>query len=157
MKFLIVLIIIKIEYIFRLLILLQRRKKYKTRAILGYKTLAEGVVKMDAVLQKSMDLNVELSDTTCKNGRAGFPVAIIRANQITSSPVDQIDNKNNNSVLIAGKIHHLYFALLFITSLFLYSHSLKSSCMNEISLDLSTYFFFFYFFNGNLSIMKMTK
>ncbi|CAH1729134.1 unnamed protein product [Chironomus riparius] len=87
----------------RLLILLQRRKKYKTRAILGYKTLAEGVVKMDAVLQKSMDLNVELSDTTCKNGRPGFPVAIIRANQITSSPVDQIDNKNNNSVLIADR------------------------------------------------------
>jgi len=98
--------------IFRLLILLQRRKKYKTRAILGYKTLAEGVVKMDAVLQKSMDLNVELSDTTCKNGRPGFPVAIIRANQITSSPVDQIDNKNNNSVLIAGKIRHLLYYII---------------------------------------------
>lgn len=103
--------------IFRLLILLQRRKKYKTRAILGYKTLAEGVVKMDAVLQKSMDLNVELSDTTCKNGRPGFPVAIIRANQITSSPVDQIDNKNNNSVLIAGKMTNQLY-LLFMAVLF---------------------------------------
>ena len=115
LKFL--LFLLKKLNIFRLLILLQRRKKYKTRAILGYKTLAEGVVKMDAVLQKSMDLNVELSDTTCKNGRPGFPIAIIRANQITSSPVDQIDNKNNNSVLIAGKIRHLIYLLL-MTPLF---------------------------------------
>jgi hypothetical protein len=56
---------------------------------------------MDAVLQKSMDMTVELTDT-CKGGRPGFPLATIRATQITSSPVDQIDNKNNNSVLIAG-------------------------------------------------------
>lgn len=88
---------------FRLLILLQRRKKYKTRTILGYKTLAEGVIKMDAVLQKSMDMTVELSDAACKTGRPGLPIATIRATQITSSPVDQIDNKNNNSVLIAGE------------------------------------------------------
>lgn len=57
---------------------------------------------MDAVLQKSMDMSVELIDTACKTGRPGFPIATIRATQITSSPVDQIDNKNNNSVLIAG-------------------------------------------------------
>lgn len=86
---------------FRLLILLQRRKKYKTRTILGYKTLAEGVIRMDAVLQKSMDMTVELSDTG-KNGRPGFPIATIRAVQVSSSPVDQ-DNKNNNSVLISGE------------------------------------------------------
>jgi hypothetical protein len=87
------------------LILLQRRKKYKTRTILGYKTLAEGVIKMDAVLQKSMDVTVDLSDAAIKNGRPGFPLATIRATQITSSPVDQIDNKNNNSVLIAGELN----------------------------------------------------
>lgn len=84
----------------RLLILLQRRKKYKTRTILGYKTLAEGVIRMDAVLQKSMDMTVELTDTG-KSGRPGFPIATIRATQVSSSPVDQ-DNKNNNSVLISG-------------------------------------------------------
>jgi phosphofurin acidic cluster sorting protein 2 len=84
------------------LILLQRRKKYKTRTILGYKTLAEGVIRMDAVLQKSMDMTVELSDTS-KSGRPGFPIATIRAMQVSSSPVDQ-DNKNNNSVLISGEI-----------------------------------------------------
>lgn len=88
--------------IFRLLILLQRKKKYKSRTILGYKTLAEGVIRMDAVLQKSMDMTVELGDASIKNGRPGIPIATIRAIQITSSPVDQIDNKNNNSVLIAG-------------------------------------------------------
>lgn len=88
---------------FRLLILLQRKKKYKSRTILGYKTLAEGVIRMDAVLQKSMDMTVDLGDANIKNGRPGIPIATIRAIQITSSPVDQIDNKNNNSVLIAGK------------------------------------------------------
>lgn len=86
--------------VFRLLILLQRRKKYKTRTILGYKTLAEGVIRMDAVLQKSMDMTVELSDTG-KNGRPTFPIATIRCTQVSSCPVDQ-DNKNNNNVLISG-------------------------------------------------------
>jgi hypothetical protein len=68
---------------------------------LGYKTLAEGVIRMDAVLQKSMDMTIDLSDTG-KNGRPGFPIATIRATQVSSSPVDQ-DNKNNNSVLISGE------------------------------------------------------
>lgn len=95
----------------RLLILLQRRKKYKTRTILGYKTLAEGVIRMDAVLQNSrMDMTVELSDTS-KSGRPGFPIATIRATQVSSSPVDQ-DNKNNNSVLISGKVITEWFRLL---------------------------------------------
>lgn len=58
---------------------------------------------MDAVLQKSMDMTVELCDASIKNGRPGISIATIRAIQITSSPVDQIDNKNNNNVLIAGE------------------------------------------------------
>lgn len=57
---------------------------------------------MDAVLQKSMDMSVELSETG-KNGRPSFPIATIRATQVSSSPVDQ-DNKNNNNVLISGNI-----------------------------------------------------
>jgi hypothetical protein len=92
-------------FVSRLLILLQRRKKYKTRTILGYKTLAEGVIRMDAVLQKSMDMTVELTDTG-KSGRPGFPIATIRATQVSSSPVDQ-DNKNNNSVLISGELREI--------------------------------------------------
>lgn len=88
-------------FVCRLLILLQRRKKYKSRTILGYKTLAEGVIRMDAVLQKSMDMTVELV-TSSKNGRPGTTVATLRAERVSSIPVDQ-DNKNNNSVLLTGK------------------------------------------------------
>lgn len=86
----------------RLLILLQKRKKYKSRAILGYKTLAEGVIRMDAVLQKSMDMTVELT-TSGKAGRQGCTVATLRAERVTSIPVDH-DHKNNNSVVLAGMI-----------------------------------------------------
>lgn len=86
---------------FRLLILLQRRKKYKTRTILGYKTLAEGIIRMDAVLQKSMDMTVELI-ASGKAGRQGMTIATIRSERVSSIPVDH-DNKNNNSVLLAGK------------------------------------------------------
>uniref|UniRef100_A0AAG5CTC8 Phosphofurin acidic cluster sorting protein 2 n=1 Tax=Anopheles atroparvus TaxID=41427 RepID=A0AAG5CTC8_ANOAO len=87
----------------RLLILLQRRKKYKTRTILGYKTLAEGVIRMDAVLQKSMDMTVELNGTG-KAGRPGQTIATLRATQVTSIPVDQ-DNKNNNSLLVTDRVN----------------------------------------------------
>lgn len=62
--------------------------------------MAEGIIRMDGVLQKSADMNVELTESA-KNGRTGLPVATLRAIQVTSSPVDQ-DNKNNNSVLISG-------------------------------------------------------
>ncbi|XP_058813904.1 phosphofurin acidic cluster sorting protein 2 isoform X1 [Topomyia yanbarensis] len=87
----------------RLLILLQRRKKYKTRTILGYKTLAEGVIRMDAVLQKSMDMTVELNGSS-KAGRQGLTIATLRATQVTSIPVDQ-DNKNNNSLLVTDRVN----------------------------------------------------
>lgn len=87
----------------RLLILLQRRKKYKTRTILGYKTLAEGVIRMDAVLQKSMDMTVELNGSG-KAGRQGLTIATLRATQVTSIPVDQ-DNKNNNSLLVTDRVN----------------------------------------------------
>lgn len=88
-------------FTYRLQILLQRRKKYKSRTILGYKTLAEGVIRMDAVLQKSMDMTVELT-TNGKSGRPGCTVATLRADRVSSIPVDH-DNKNNNSVVLAGE------------------------------------------------------
>ncbi|XP_059609913.1 phosphofurin acidic cluster sorting protein 2-like isoform X3 [Phlebotomus argentipes] len=87
----------------RLLILLQRRKKYKTRTILGYKTLAEGMIRMDAVLQKSMDMTVELS-ATGKGSRPGVTLATLRAERVSSIPVDH-DNKNNNSVLLTDRVN----------------------------------------------------
>lgn len=87
------------------MILLQRRKKYKSRTILGYKTLAEGVIRMDGILQKSMDINVELLATgKNSNARSGTVIACIRAERVSSIPVDH-DNKNNNNVLLAGKQH----------------------------------------------------
>ncbi|XP_037940891.1 phosphofurin acidic cluster sorting protein 2-like isoform X2 [Teleopsis dalmanni] len=86
----------------RLVILLQRRKKYKSRTILGYKTLAEGIIRMDAVLQKSMDMTVELI-ASGKNGRPGTTVACLRAERVSSIPVDH-DNKNNNSVMLADRV-----------------------------------------------------
>jgi len=90
-------------------ILLQRRKKYKSRTILGYKTLAEGIIRMDAVLQKSMDMIIELT-ASGKNGRPGTVVACLRAERVSSIPVDH-DNKNNNSVLLAGEFEYK-FAIL---------------------------------------------
>lgn len=82
---------------------------------------------MDAVLQKSMDMTVELSETG-KNGRPSFPIATIRATQVSSSPVDQ-DNKNNNSVLISGELLllFLHFSItIFISS---FSESLIWICI----------------------------
>lgn len=83
-----------------MVILLQRRKKYKSRTILGYKTLAEGVIRMDYVLQKSVDMTVELMPSG-KVIRQGHSIATVRANQVSSIPVDA-DNKNNNSIVVAG-------------------------------------------------------
>eukprot|EP00096_Caligus_rogercresseyi_P007581 TRINITY_DN25506_c0_g1_i1.p1 TRINITY_DN25506_c0_g1~~TRINITY_DN25506_c0_g1_i1.p1 ORF type:complete len:179 (+),score=44.94 TRINITY_DN25506_c0_g1_i1:237-773(+) len=44
----------------QLQIMLQRRKRYKNRTILGFKTLAVGVINMSQVLQKQLDLELEL-------------------------------------------------------------------------------------------------
>lgn len=88
---------------------MQRRKKYKSRTILGYKTLAEGIIRMDAVLQKSMDMTVELT-ASGKSGRQGCTVATLRADRVSSIPVDH-DSKNNNNVVLAGSIIPIYYIL----------------------------------------------
>lgn len=71
----------------RLHILLQRRKRYKNRTMLGFKTLAEGVIRMDQVLQKQMDLELELHENSSKDKSAG-PVAKISVLGVSSTPVD---------------------------------------------------------------------
>ncbi|XP_077300386.1 phosphofurin acidic cluster sorting protein KrT95D isoform X2 [Arctopsyche grandis] len=95
----------------RLRILLQRRKKYKNRTILGYKTLAEGIIRMDQVLQRSMDLELELCSES-SGGKAdkgdkdrgvtgpGAPAVIAKlaVHQLSSMPVDH-DTKNNNTLI----------------------------------------------------------
>ncbi|KAM3958117.1 LOW QUALITY PROTEIN: phosphofurin acidic cluster sorting protein KrT95D [Aphomia sociella] len=87
----------------RLQIMLQRRKKYKNRTILGYKTLAEGVIRMDQVLQRSMDMELELTGVGAKVGAtAGQPVARLTITGLASTPVDH-DTKNNNTLLITER------------------------------------------------------
>ncbi|XP_069360830.1 phosphofurin acidic cluster sorting protein 1 isoform X5 [Maniola hyperantus] len=87
----------------RLQIMLQRRKKYKNRTILGYKTLAEGVIRMDQVLQRSMDMELELTSVGGKVGAgAGQPVAKLTITGLASTPVDH-DTKNNNTLLITER------------------------------------------------------
>ncbi|XP_034192595.1 phosphofurin acidic cluster sorting protein KrT95D isoform X1 [Osmia lignaria lignaria] len=74
----------------KLLILLQRRKRYKNRTMLGYKTLAEGVINMAQVLQKQMDLELELvSDKAEKYGGHSVALARVTVIALTSQPVDQ--------------------------------------------------------------------
>ncbi|XP_015440258.1 PREDICTED: phosphofurin acidic cluster sorting protein 2 isoform X2 [Dufourea novaeangliae] len=74
----------------KLLILLQRRKRYKNRTMLGYKTLAEGVINMAQVLQKQMDLELELvSDKAEKYGGHSVALARVSVVALSSQPVDQ--------------------------------------------------------------------
>ncbi|XP_020287388.1 phosphofurin acidic cluster sorting protein 2 isoform X2 [Pseudomyrmex gracilis] len=73
----------------KLLILLQRRKRYKNRTMLGYKTLAEGIINMAQVLQKQMDLELELiSDKAEKYGGHAVPLARVNVVALSSQPVD---------------------------------------------------------------------
>ncbi|XP_011330273.1 phosphofurin acidic cluster sorting protein 2 isoform X2 [Ooceraea biroi] len=73
----------------KLLILLQRRKRYKNRTMLGYKTLAEGVINMARVLQKQMDLELELvSDKAEKYGGHSVALARVSVVALSSQPVD---------------------------------------------------------------------
>ncbi|XP_077996087.1 phosphofurin acidic cluster sorting protein 1-like [Glandiceps talaboti] len=70
----------------KLQIMLQRRKRYKNRTILGFKTLAVGLVSMSQVLQKSVDNELNLYSNT-KDGR--LHVAKVVVYGLVSQPVDQ--------------------------------------------------------------------
>ncbi|XP_043273546.1 phosphofurin acidic cluster sorting protein 2 isoform X3 [Venturia canescens] len=73
----------------KLLVLLQRRKRYKNRTMLGYKTLAEGVINMAQVLQKQMDVELELiSDKAEKYGGHSVVLARVSVVALSSQPVD---------------------------------------------------------------------
>ena len=66
-------------------IMVQRRKKYKNRTILGYKTLAVGIINMSHVLQRQMDLELELVE-----GKHGGGAVLGKVNllSLSSQPVD---------------------------------------------------------------------
>ncbi|XP_015191775.1 PREDICTED: phosphofurin acidic cluster sorting protein 2 isoform X3 [Polistes dominula] len=81
----------------KLLILLQRRKRYKNRTMLGYKTLAEGVINMAQVLQKQMDLELELiSDKAEKYGGHSVALARVSVIALSSQPVDHDKRLTND-------------------------------------------------------------
>uniref|UniRef100_A0A8C4HAN6 Phosphofurin acidic cluster sorting protein 1 n=1 Tax=Dicentrarchus labrax TaxID=13489 RepID=A0A8C4HAN6_DICLA len=71
----------------KLQIMLQRRKRYKNRTILGYKTLALGLINMAEVMQhpsegaQVLGLHSQLKD-------ASVPVAEIRVYSLSSQPID---------------------------------------------------------------------
>ncbi|CAG0886156.1 unnamed protein product [Cyprideis torosa] len=70
----------------RLLIMLQRRKRYKNRAILGFKTLAAGTIDMSQVLQKPMDMELELIADGGKP--VGDTLAKVYVHALCSQPSD---------------------------------------------------------------------
>ncbi|XP_019630943.1 PREDICTED: phosphofurin acidic cluster sorting protein 1-like isoform X9 [Branchiostoma belcheri] len=67
----------------KLQIMLQRRKRYKNRPVLGFKTLAVGLVNMAQVLQRPMD-----SDLTMYSKESKSHVAAVRIVAMSSQPVD---------------------------------------------------------------------
>jgi hypothetical protein len=73
----------------KLHILLQRRKRYKNRTMLGFKTLAEGVIRMDQVLQRQMDVELEMLPESGGKDKEKGPVARLSVLQLSSTPVDQ--------------------------------------------------------------------
>ncbi|CAD5120625.1 DgyrCDS9183 [Dimorphilus gyrociliatus] len=70
--------------------MLQRRKRYRNRTILGYKTLARGEVNLTQVLQKSQDRQLELYNAnkeSCRNS-----VGFIVVQNLTTLPVNEEQN-----------------------------------------------------------------
>ena len=68
--------------------MLQRRKKYKNRTILGYKTLAAGYVNMSQVLQHATDQEMCLYSDPKENSNL---VAHVMMLSLSSQPVDHDD------------------------------------------------------------------
>ncbi|XP_063859026.1 phosphofurin acidic cluster sorting protein 1-like isoform X7 [Scylla paramamosain] len=66
-------------------IMLQRRKKYKNRAFLGFKTLAVGIINMSQVLQRPVDRDLELYS---EGKEKGSPLAKVTMVSLSSQPVD---------------------------------------------------------------------
>uniref|UniRef100_A0A8D8Y9G8 Phosphofurin acidic cluster sorting protein 2 n=3 Tax=Cacopsylla melanoneura TaxID=428564 RepID=A0A8D8Y9G8_9HEMI len=74
----------------KLHVMLQRRKRYKNRTILGYKTLAQGIVNMSQVLQHQMDLELDLLCESKELKAHGSSVAAkVLIQSLVSQPIDQ--------------------------------------------------------------------
>ncbi|XP_054153374.1 phosphofurin acidic cluster sorting protein 1-like [Oppia nitens] len=84
----------------QLQIMIQRRKRYKHRAILGFKTLAFGVINMAEVLQRSTNSEeLELIANTKELGK-NATIARILISSLKSQPIDQECNPNSHRVRV---------------------------------------------------------
>jgi hypothetical protein len=86
----------------QLQIMLQRRKRYKNRAILGFKTLAGGLINMAEVLQRSsfMDKELDLLGNIKELGKNEV-IARIMISSLKSQPVDQESGVNGRHIKVA--------------------------------------------------------
>lgn len=85
----------------QLQILLQRRKRYKNRAMLGFKTLASGIVDLTEVLQRSQLVNKQLQlyvNSKDSPSNESTVAAKLIITSLKSTPVDACDVNNGNSV-----------------------------------------------------------
>ncbi|CAH1792896.1 unnamed protein product [Owenia fusiformis] len=73
----------------KLQIMVQRRKKYKNRTILGYKTLAIGQINMSQVLQHSVDRVLSLYSDLKERTNVVAQVTMLA---LSSQPVDHVEN-----------------------------------------------------------------
>ncbi|XP_057180911.1 phosphofurin acidic cluster sorting protein 2 isoform X2 [Triplophysa rosa] len=75
----------------RLQIMLQRRKRYKNRTILGYKTLAVGVINMAEVMQHPTD-GAQILGLHSNVKEAPVRTAELRVYSLSSQPIDPEDS-----------------------------------------------------------------
>ncbi|XP_033734085.1 phosphofurin acidic cluster sorting protein 2-like isoform X3 [Pecten maximus] len=80
----------------KLHVMLQRRKKYKNKTILGYKTLAVGQINMGQVLQRSIDKDLNLFSDTKENSTV--LVAKLTMVTVSSQPVDHVESDQRKTV-----------------------------------------------------------
>uniref|UniRef100_A0A665X0X3 Phosphofurin acidic cluster sorting protein 1 n=1 Tax=Echeneis naucrates TaxID=173247 RepID=A0A665X0X3_ECHNA len=109
----------------KLQIMLQRRKRYKNRTILGYKTLALGLINMAEVMQhpsegaQVLGLHSQLKD-------ASVPVAEVRVYSLSSQPIDheapkaKMSGRNSRYISLLSSTHtrgceHPSHVVLFIS------------------------------------------
>lgn len=79
----------------KLHIMLRRRKRYKNRTMLGFKTIAVGTIRMDQVLQKQMDMELELYPEGATKDKSNGPIARLTVIQLSSTPVVEHDQQKN--------------------------------------------------------------
>lgn len=80
----------------KLQVMLQRRKKYKNKTILGYKTLAAGQVNMTHVLQRTHDKDLSLYSEQKDNTEKLATLVML---QLSSQPVDHTENGQRKNTL----------------------------------------------------------